>query len=250
MLKYNEIKNLESKYMGSYIRHLQELSTPLTFVRKINYIKYNLSRYFKKVGFKKMKVLEVGPGLGEFESFLNDRGVTNIDIVDNDKGILDYVSKKCKINKTILSRDISDINKKVGRYNFIFLMQVLEHLPINKYAFVIKSLYNHLDEKGFLIIVVPNANNPLGLIERYADIQHTGSFTEQSLKDLLNLSNIKNYMVEVRGYEIPPYDFLNLIRIFFQKILHFILFLIMIINGGIFFRTMTPNIMMVIKKEV
>ena len=113
----------------------------------------------------------------------------------------------------------------------------------------LKLLYKHLIKGGFLIIVVPNGNNPLGLIERYGDLQHTNCFTEQSLKDLVNISEIKNYKLEIRGYEIPPYDLLNIIRIFFQKTLHFILLLIMIINGGIYFKTMTPNIMLVIKKS-
>lgn len=235
--------------MSSYVKHLEELSTQETLQRKKNYIDYNLKSYLVETGFKEMRVLEVGPGLGEFESYLNDKGVDDIDIVDNDKNILDYVSRKYKISKRCLIKDIALIDKNLSQYNFIFLMQVLEHIPASQYASTLRVLYKHLEKGGFLIIVVPNANNPLGLVERYGDLQHTGSFTEQSLRDLVNVSNIEDYTIEIRGYEIPPYDVLNCLRIFLQKILHFILLLIMIVNGGIFFKTMTPNIMLVIKKR-
>jgi len=234
--------------MNNYVIHLEELSQPETLKRKKDYIDYNLKSYFKRIGFINIKVLEVGPGLGEFESYLNDRGVSDIDIVDNDKSILDYVSKKYQIKRYYLTNNISLIDKKLGKYNFIFLMQVLEHIPSGKYANVLKLLYKHLEKEGFLVIVVPNANNPLGLVERYGDLQHTGSFTEQSLKDLVNLSGIEDYSMEIKGYEIPPFDPLNILRVILQKILHLILLSALIINGGLFFKIMTPNIALVIKK--
>ncbi len=234
--------------MSNYVKHLEQLSQPATLKRKKDYIDYNLKGYFEEIGFKKLSVLEIGPGLGEFENYLNENGVFNIDIADNDENILDYVSKKYKINKSYLVKNISSLGKKLGKYNFIFLMQVLEHLPVGKYVAALRLLYKHLERGGFLVIVVPNANNPLGLVERYGDLQHTGTFTEQSLKDLINVSGIKNYSMEIKGYEIPPYDLLNTIRVILQKILHLILLGVMIINGGLFFKTMTPNISLIIKK--
>lgn len=234
--------------MSNYVRHLRQLSTLKTFKRKKDYLDYNLKKIFEKIGYKNMQVLEIGPGLGEFESYLNGQMVFDIDIVDNDKSILNYVSKKYKIRKKYLTKDVL-LAKNLRSYNFIFLMQVLEHLPKNKYHAVLKLLYAHLEKGGYLVIVVPNANNPLGLIERYGDLQHTGSFTEQSLKDLINLSNIKDCEIEIRGYELPPYDPLNVLRVVLQKILHVILLGLMIINGGIYFKTMTPNIMLAIRKK-
>lgn len=235
--------------MNNYVKHLEEMSTTVTLKRKKNYIDYNLKKYFKNIGFKNIKVLEVGPGLGEFESYLNDKDIYDIDIVDNDKKILDRISSKYKVKKIYLIKDILMVEKKLGMYNFIFLMQVLEHIPVDKHVLVLRLLYKHLEKGGFLVIVGPNANNPLGLIERYGDIQHTTSFTEQSLRDLLNLSGIEDYSMEIKGYEIPPYDLLNILRVVLQKILHFILLSMMIINGGIYFKTMTPNVALIIRKN-
>lgn len=234
--------------MNNYVKHLEELSTLSTLKRKKDYIDYNLKSCFKRIGLKNITVLELGPGLGEFESYLNDRGVSDIDIVDNDRSILDYVSNKYQIKRYYLTNDISRIDKKLDKYYFIFLMQVLEHLPVDKYALTLRLLYKHLERGGFLVVVVPNANNPLGLVERYGDLQHTGSFTEQSLKDLVNRSGIEGYSMEIKGYEIPPSDPLNILRVILQKILHLILLSVMIINGGLFFKIMTPNISLIIKK--
>ena len=235
--------------MSKYTKHLTDISSNKTFGRKKDYIDYNLGKYFRKTPLSHLKVLEIGPGFGEFESYLNDKNIYNIDIIDNDKSVLGHVSKNFKIKNSYLSSNFLNIKTKLGPYDFIFLMQVLEHLPVDKLGQVVNFLYNNLAPNGVLIFVVPNGNNPLGLIERYADLQHTTCFTEQSLKDLVNLSKIKNYKIEITGYQIPPYDLINLVRIVAQKILHFFLLLILIINGGVFFKTMTPNIMLTIRKN-
>lgn len=235
--------------MNNYPGHLEELSNAKTIKRKKDYIDYNFRIYLEKLGFKNIKVLDMGPGLGEFEGYLNDRGVSNIDIIDNDKSVVAYVPKEYKIRKSYFIKDISLIDKQLGTYNFIFLMQVLEYLSVDKYETTLQILYKHLEREGFLIIVVPNGNNPLGLIERYADLQHTSFFTEQSLKDLINAAGIEDYQIKIKGYEIPPYNPMNILRIFLQKILHLFLPLLMIINGGTFFKTMTPNIVLIIKRN-
>lgn len=235
--------------MSNYVKHLEQLSTRETYKRKKDYIKFNIKEFLPNKPKNQVRALEVGPGLGEFVSFLNDQGITNIDIMDNDKSVLNYVSKRNKIRKVYFSEKVNNIGNRIGSYDLIVLIQVLEHLPISILKQTIKVLFTHLNRNGNLVIVVPNANNPLGLIERYADLQHTVSFTEQSLYDLVNLSGIKNYKIFIKGYEIPINGVVNLIRIVLQKILHLVMLGIMIINGGVFFKTMTPNIMMIIKRN-
>lgn len=235
--------------MSNYIKHLEQLSSRETYRRKKEYIRYNLKEFLPNKPNSRTSVLEVGPGLGELVSFLNDQGITNIDLIDNDRNILRYISLKYKVKGIKYIKDFRKIEKKIDNYDLIILIQVLEHLPINILKQTLKVLFAHLKKNGYLIIVVPNANNPLGLTERYADLQHTISFTEQSLLDLVNISNIKNYVISIRGYDIPPEGIINFTRMILQKILHKIMLVVMIINGGVFFKTMTPNIMMVLKKN-
>lgn len=234
--------------MGNYLNHLKQLSTPATFQSKKNYCDYNIGPFLPKQ-VSNSKILEIGPGLGEFVSFLNDRGGFNIDVVDNDREVLKFVSKNYRISKAIVSKNIGLLGRRLNNYDLIVLIQVLEHLPVSKHPAILRTLYSHLNKLGHLVIVVPNANNPLGLTERYSDVQHTSSFSTQALLDLIDASGIKKTKVQIRGYEIPPYRVINLIRILLQKILHGLLLLIMVINGGLFFKVMTPNIMLVIKKS-
>lgn len=234
--------------MNGYINHLKEQYEGATFKRKMDYIDYNFGKAIKRLKPKSSKVLEIGPGMGECVKYLRGKGFRNIDVVDNDKSVLDKVSKLGVKNK-YLTDDLLDLRNTLGKYDLIVLIQIMEHLPLNVQAKVISVLYSHLNKNGSLILVVPNANNPLGLAERYGDLQHTGAFTSRSLRDLVDDSAIKNYEAVISGFEIPPYSAVNLIRIILQKILHAVLYLMMIVNGGVFFKVMTPNIVLNIRKK-
>ena len=59
----------------------------------------------------------------------------------------------------------------------------------------------------------------------------------------------KNYEIEIKGFEIPVTNGFNITRRILQKILHFILIGLMMINGGVFYTTMTPNIMLTVRKK-
>lgn len=231
--------------MASYLTHLKQMSSSKTFQRKVDYLNFNLGKYLSR----NSAILEVGPGLGEFEYYLNQKQIYDIDILDNDKNIIKLISENYKIKKSILIKSSELPVKKLRTYDLILALQVLEHIPVKSYSDFVKILFSKLKKKGTLIIIVPNANNPLGLTERYADLQHTSSFTTQSLNDLVNAADLKNYQLDVKGYQIPPVDLINIVRIFFQKILHTLLIILMAVNGGVYYKVMTPNIMMVLKKK-
>jgi len=234
--------------MNGYTKHLKQQYSRKTFSRKVAYVKYNFGKELIKCVIKEGSILEIGPGMGECVAYANELGINLIDVVDNDKDIVNYLVKKYKIRKSYVL-DVNKIsNQLTGKYDIILMIQVLEHVQVEAAVRMIKLLYSKLNIDGELMVVVPNANNPLGIVERYGDIQHTTSFTEQSLKDLITQSQINGYDLIIRGYEIPPYNLINIIRIIFQKILHVILLLLMVINGGTYFKTMTPNITMVVKK--
>jgi 2-polyprenyl-3-methyl-5-hydroxy-6-metoxy-1,4-benzoquinol methylase len=235
--------------MNNYQKHLKEQYSDLTFKRKIDYFKYNFSSLINTIAKKSGSVLEIGPGMGECIAYLNNKNITNIDVVDNDRQILEKIKDDYKVNKSYLNSDLLLLTNKLGKYDLIILIQVLEHLPLANVPKIIRLLYSHLNKNGEVVVVVPNAGNPLGLVERYGDLQHQIAFTEQSLKDLINESGIANFKLSLEGYNIPPTNVVNIIRIMLQKILHLILLLIMIINGGTYFKIMTPNITLRVKKS-
>jgi len=227
-----------------YNDRLKSVYSDLTTKRKISYIKYNFENKISK--YTNPRVLEIGPGRGEFIEYLKEKGISDIDVMDNDLGVLKYIKNKFRINKAHLEKNI--LKSKLGKYDIIIMVQVLEHIDIGIQAALLKKLFLSLAKGGVLFIVVPNAGNPLGIVERYGDIQHTTSYTEQSLKDLVISSKIKGFKLSLRGFDIPLDGPVNLLRKILQKILHLFLLSLMIINGGTYFKILTPNIIMEITK--
>ncbi len=60
--------------------------------------------------------------------------------------------------------------------------------------------------------------------------------------------DIQASLIEVKGYEIPPYSLINVIRIFFQKLLHFVILIMSMMNGGSYSKMLTPNITLIVRK--
>lgn len=235
--------------MATYIKHLEDQYNNKTFKRKMDYIDYNIGKFIKERRNNTVKILEVGPGMGESIKYFNNLNINDIDVIDNDRNILNNIKNNYLVSNVFLSDNVSNIKNKIKYYDLIVMIQVLEHIPIINQVETVKLLVSRLKVGGRLYMVVPNANNPLGIVERYGDYQHTTAFTEQSLKDLVHRVGAKNLSYEIKGFEIPPYTITNIIRIVFQKLLHLFLLLLMIVNGGVHFKIMTPNIALCITKD-
>ncbi|MDZ7611969.1 MAG: class I SAM-dependent methyltransferase [Candidatus Moranbacteria bacterium] len=233
--------------MKNYLKYLQEISSPQTFQRKIDYTKYNLGSYIKSKDDKK-EVLEVGPGLGENIQYLNSQRINHVDLLDNNKDILKYLSDNYKINNTFEANDIKKIDKELGLYDLIIGTQVLEHIKKEEQQVFLSILYEHLKKGGVIALTVPNMANPFTLCERYADITHETSFTDNSLMELAMKCDISKSKIKIKPFSIPPYSLINKIRIPLQKTLHFFILVLSIINGGSYSKILTPNITLIVKK--
>ncbi len=239
----------------NYVQYMQSITTAKTLNRKNNYIKYNFGKILKKVSLNSssnLKILEIGPGLGEFISYCsNNYKKSVIDIVDNDQSILFYNKEKYSIRKTFLiDKDVKEISNKLDDYDIIVATQVLEHIPVSQQISFISTLFKHLKKNGTLIVTAPNMANPFTLCERYADITHTTGFTDNAMKELfLKSINSSNVAIKIQPFRIPPYSIANILRIIAQKILHYILITLSIINAGSYSTILTPNITLVIYKK-
>jgi len=233
----------------SYLSQLSDNVSNLTFNRKKEYIRHNFERYIDhRLKHKNCAVLEIGQGLGEFVSYCNDRGVTNIDVVDREGDVIDYVDTKFKVNNRYVSQDVCPIDRKLNLYDIMVMTQVLEHIPKEKHISYLQTLYAHLRRNGVILITVPNIGNPLAIYERYYDYTHETAFTDHSLLQLADFAHLENSTVFVRGFHIPPYDAVNIIRSAFQYTLHGLFKLLFMINGGVYPRILTTNITLIIEK--
>lgn len=233
-----------------YLSQLQNNSNAFTIKRKKEYIQYNFGHFIdKKLKNNNCSVLEIGAGLGDFIEYCRDRNVSQIDLVDNDKSVVEHIKKQNSVSNIHLADSMSGIEKKLSQYDIIMMTQVLEHVPKKEHIFLLKTLYDHLKEKGVIIITVPNIGNPLAIFERYYDYTHETAFTENSLLQLVDLTELKNARISLQPFRIPPYNAINIIRIFFQFFLHRFFQLLYILNGGVFPRVLTSNIILIIEKS-
>jgi len=195
-------------------------------------------------------VLEIGPGLGEFLHFLKEQGVSTVDVIDRDQGVLDRVSTKFSVrNAWICSAEqIALLDGELDQYDRIFLLQVMEHIEIGHLQSFLRILYSHLAPMGAIVITVPNGANPLSVVERYSDITHHNLFSENSLRQLVELSGLPGASCRVQGYRIPPVSLVDIVRIGLQRVLHLVLKALLVINGGVFFSIYDPNITLIIEK--
>ncbi|PIY69227.1 hypothetical protein COY90_01705 [Candidatus Roizmanbacteria bacterium CG_4_10_14_0_8_um_filter_39_9] len=234
----------------TYLSQLSEGANKLTFVRKQEYIHFNFGQIINnRLKQKNCTILEIGPGLGEFVAYCNERGASSIDIIDSEKTVLDFVSAKYNIRNPILSKDVDSIESKLGNYNIIVMTQVLEHIPKKNHLTYLQILYTHLKKDGVILITVPNIGNPLAIFERYYDYTHETAFTEHSLLQLTDFAQLNKANVRVQAFKIPTYNAINIVRTIFQFFLHGLFKIIFIINGGVYPKILTTNITLIIEKN-
>jgi 2-polyprenyl-3-methyl-5-hydroxy-6-metoxy-1,4-benzoquinol methylase len=232
--------------MADYSEYLDRISSQQTFKRKCAWLSHNFGRFFAEG----QRVLEIGPGLGEFLQFLKEPGITTIDVVDRDQGVLELIKSRFSVRHAWMcsAEDISTLDQQLEQYDRIFLLQVMEHIETHHLQSFLRTLYRHLAPGGMILITVPNGGNPLSIVERYSDITHHNLFSENSLRELVDLTELPGSECRIQGYRIPPVSLVDVIRIGLQKVLHLILKGLLVINGGVFFSVYEPNITLIIEK--
>jgi cyclopropane fatty-acyl-phospholipid synthase-like methyltransferase len=233
--------------MAEYIDYLESISDHRTFVRKCAWLKHNFGTTFKAG----QRVLELGPGRGEFLHFAAGKGIKDIDVIDRDSGVLSYIQSRYPVRRAwaASAEDLQAIDQELGMYDRIFALQIVEHIETKHLYTFLQVLYKHLTPGGQILITVPNGGNPLGLVERYSDITHHNLFSENSLKQLVQFCELPRAVATVRGYKTPLASALDYVRVPLQWTLHLLLKLVMIANGGVFFSLYHPNITLVVEKQ-
>ncbi len=84
--------------MNTYLDHMQDIGGGVSYSRRVGYLQHNFRKYLDKLDANS-RVLEIGPGTGELLHLLNNQGVTKIDIIDQDKGVLSYCKKNYNLEK-------------------------------------------------------------------------------------------------------------------------------------------------------
>lgn len=131
-----------------------------------------------------LPVLDIGCGYGFAMRALQHLGFAAIEGVE-----LSTQQARVATNAGFTVHVTEDTEKfllaRSNTYKFILLMDVLEHLPVNKQIALLRAIHGALIPSGRLFVTVPNANAILASRWRYIDFTHYSSFTEHTIQFVL-----------------------------------------------------------------
>ncbi len=161
-----------------------------------------LNLILKKIQPKSMLDLGTGSGNTEFEFSRSVKTIVGVDYHKEALGFLKSQLSKRKIkNVNLIHSDIREVSNysKYGKFDFILLMDVIEHIREKDAIKLLKQLQGLLNQDGYLCIITPNYNSTWLFIEKILDKfssvphledqQHLFFYNENNLKLILKKTN-------------------------------------------------------------
>lgn len=128
----------------------------------------------------KSPILDIGCGYGYALRGLRNLGYSNLTGIDMSHQQVEK-SRKAGFNVIHTENSIKWLNEHPGKFEFIVLQDVLEHVPVPNQIEFSRAINNALRPDGKVFVTVPNANSIIASRWRYIDYTHNSSFTEHSL---------------------------------------------------------------------
>jgi 2-polyprenyl-3-methyl-5-hydroxy-6-metoxy-1,4-benzoquinol methylase len=174
--------------------------------------KFTSLEYCLKIKNKKIKVLDLGVGSGNFE-IIFAKGVKHITALDHHKEALDFlksVLKKDKIeNVNLVHGDIRNLKKTKGlrkNYDLILLVDVIEHIELDEADKMIKYLKKILIPGGIICVITPNYKSLWihieAILDRFTIVphfkghQHLAKYYPKNLSEIFKKNNLTNVYIK------------------------------------------------------
>ena len=172
---------------------------------------YKLKEYIKECD----SVLDIGAGNGRFAEFIASSQYTGIDF----SSTLTALAKEKYPEHTFLNLDITEVdwNLNLGKFNKIFLIAVLHHIPDYKIRLkLFKDIKKILDKNGLFIFSIWDFNiksistriSPSDYLlswDKNIDLRYVHRFEEQEISQLIHDSKFKlkdSFILEKNTYFI------------------------------------------------
>lgn len=181
---------------------------------------------------KKLRVLDVGSGSGNFELIFGKR-FKSIDALDYHKEALSFLKSKADELKLKNIRYIhSDIqsmpaSKKIGTYDLILMVDVIEHIKMKEAKEMIAFYKKILAPNGKICIITPNYHSlwiyieeildKFTIVPHFAGHQHLAQYYPENLQKIFRTKGFRT----VRTASFNTFSFLmpfRLLSTFFTKL--------------------------------
>jgi 2-polyprenyl-3-methyl-5-hydroxy-6-metoxy-1,4-benzoquinol methylase len=198
-----ELSWFRDRMYGSYVssgqaKRVQSADAEIVFSKAKNFANYVIKR-FVSVMPKNISVLDVACGSGPYIYYLKQNGYTNIQGVDISEEQV-KLAHDLTLKEIICDDIFNFLSNNKGKYDLILLMDIIEHLTKPELLKLLDLVNESLNDKGKIIIHIPNAEGIFGMRVRYGDVTHEQSFTPFSMKQILSVANFEN----VKSFEDKP----------------------------------------------
>lgn len=182
-----------------------------------NYYKKNYQKHLPND--KNSKILDIGCGAGHFLYFLEEENYLNYLGIDISNENIKFCKSKGFKVKLYNVFDFFENDKSY--FDLIVMNDVIEHFTKEEVTRLLNSINGHLVDGGKLIIKVVNSSNPiLSSSSRYMDFTHEVGFTEESLTQILLVSDFKFVKILPQDIYVLYWNPLNYIAKLFSYFLN------------------------------
>jgi len=153
------------------------------------------------------KVFDVGCGSGMFlflvNKFRNPSQLYGIEIderlIENAKDL--FVGEKSKSTFSVFDGEV--IPEQMKDYNYITLIDVLHHVPLDKQQQFLIEIYNKMSKNSTLILKDINSNNPFFIWNKFHDFVFSGEIgNEPNPTNLVKLLENVGFEIESINYKM------------------------------------------------
>jgi len=160
-----------------------------------SFAKFYKRNYFKFIpNDKTVDILVVSCGPGYFVNLLKNEGYTNVIGIDSDAEKIKYATNKglqCERQEAFPYLENCD-----RQFDIIVAEQEINHLTLEEILNFFELCRMRLKSGGALIVHSINGANPIVGIESFTqNIDHFNSFTEYSLKQILECAEFKDIII-------------------------------------------------------
>jgi len=180
--------------------------------------KFYTHNYLKYIPAKKdSRILVISCGPGYFLNLLNKVGYTEVTGIDSDPGKIEYGKARGLNCVTAEAFDFLENNRE--EYAVIFVEQEINHLTKEEILAFLCLCRRNLKEEGTLIIHSLNGANPITGAEALAqNFDHFNTFTESSLRQILEYSNYHEIKVIPLNLYVFFHNPLNYVAMLLDKL--------------------------------